>query len=134
MWPTSPIRTPRTQASLELLESRIAPANLAFAVSGGNSLGQRIVDIGVDAAGNSYVAGTFEGTVDFDPSSQVANRTAQAGNSDALFGNQYARGDVFVAKYTGAGALAWVDVISTEHTGGDQGARRVDLTVSPSGD
>ncbi|HEV7401776.1 MAG TPA: hypothetical protein VGO11_02575, partial [Chthoniobacteraceae bacterium] len=125
---------PHGASGIELLESRIAPANLAFAISGGNGLGQRIQDIGVDAAGNSYVAGTFEGTVDFDPSSQVESRTAEAGNSDALNGNQYMRGDVFVAKYTGAGTLAWVDVISTEHTGGDQGARRINLTVSPSGD
>jgi hypothetical protein len=129
-----PTQPRRRFATLELLETRIAPANVAFAISGGNGLGQRIVDMGVDAAGNSYVAGTFEGTVDFDPSAQVVNRTAEAGNSDALFGDQYTRGDVFVAKYTGAGALAWVDVISTEHTGGDQAARRVELTVSPSGD
>src|SRR5260221_632368 len=38
--------------------------------------------MGVDAAGNSYVVGTFQGTVDFDPAPGAANvedRTATGG-------------------------------------------------------
>jgi uncharacterized protein (AIM24 family) len=46
----------------------------------------------VDADGDVIVTGTFRGTVDFDPSSGVANLTGGGG---------------FVAKYTSAGTLVW---------------------------
>ncbi len=49
----------------------------------------------VDGSGNSYVTGTFRGTVDFDPDADVVN-LASSGESDA-----------FVAKYSPSGALIW---------------------------
>jgi hypothetical protein len=49
-----------------------------------------------DAQGNFYLAGSFQGTVDFDPSSQVQALTA-AGTYDG-----------FVAKYAPSGNLVWV--------------------------
>ena len=58
----------------------------------GDDVGQSIA---TDASGNVYVAGSFHGTVDFDPGPGVYNLTS-AGGSDA-----------FVAKYTPSGALLW---------------------------
>lgn len=94
MRPMPNVRVPRVYAfPLEPLEDRIAPANIGIALSGGGAGDQRIMESGVDAAGNTYVSGTFRGTVDFDPGPGVLNRTATAGNSDALFNTgQYAPG------------------------------------------
>lgn len=49
----------------------------------------------IDGNGNAIIIGQFEGTVDFDPSAGTANLTA-VGNKD-----------IFVAKYTSAGAYSW---------------------------
>ena len=49
----------------------------------------------LDASGNVIVVGRFAGTVDFDPSAATANLVS-SGNDD-----------VFVAKYTSAGAYIW---------------------------
>ncbi len=117
---------------IEPLEARIAPANLAFAISGGGVKDQRVLDVGVDAAGNTYVAGTFLGTVDFDLGPGVTKLFANNGISDNLYGG-YTRGDVFVAKYTSTGALAWVNRISVEGAV-DEGARRIEMDVAPNGD
>jgi hypothetical protein len=52
----------------------------------------------VDAAGNVYVAGAFQGTVDFNPStSKTYNVTAQN-----------PAGDAFVARFSPTGGLYWV--------------------------
>lgn len=51
--------------------------------------------IGVDAAGNVYLGGGFEFTVDFDPGAGVSNLTS-AGSLDQ-----------FLAKFTSAGAFVW---------------------------
>jgi hypothetical protein len=53
--------------------------------------------IDVDSSGNVYVAGSFGGTADFDPSENVSNLTS-AGREDAE--------DAFVWKLTSAGAVA----------------------------
>ncbi|MFO0924776.1 MAG: hypothetical protein U0905_20100 [Pirellulales bacterium] len=53
-------------------------------------------DMIVQADGSTIVVGTFSGTVDFDPSSAVASRTA------AYISN------LFLAKYSASGDLAWV--------------------------
>ena len=51
--------------------------------------------IAVDGGGNVFIAGNFNGTVDFDPGPGVKNLTS-AGSFDA-----------FLAKYDGSGALLW---------------------------
>src|SRR4051812_18919988 len=53
-----------------------------------------ISDTATDSAGNVYRAGTFTGTVDFDPGSGTTNLTAQST-------------DAYLAKFTPAGALLW---------------------------
>lgn len=67
---------------------------LAFRFGGSGS--DVIMDMVSDAAGNIYVAGTFTGTADFDPGAGVS----------AL--NSLGATDVFLAKYTSTGLLAWV--------------------------
>lgn len=49
----------------------------------------------VDGANNVYLAGAFEGTVDFDPSASTVNRTSQGAS------------DIFLAKYDANGGYIW---------------------------
>lgn len=58
----------------------------------------------VDNAGNNYVAGKFQNTVDFDPGSGQTQRTASAS-------------DAFIAKYNASGVFQWV--ITFGNTGED---------------
>ncbi len=105
--------------SIEFLEARIAPANLAYAIGVGGTGNQSIQEIGVDAAGNTYVTGKFQGNVDFDPGPGVNSRLALAGDTDS-----------FVAKYTSTWALAWVDVIHASNEPLDN----IQLAVADNGD
>ena len=70
----------------------------------------------VDGSGNVYVAGYFNGTVDFDPSAAVANLTAAGSN------------DIFFGKYSSIGALTWVNAQGS--TGFDAALA---IKVDPSG-
>ena len=68
-------------------------SGFAFGLSGtSTSRGQSVV---TDAAGNVYVTGYFQGTVDFDPGPGVWNLTS-AGSDD-----------IYVAKYTAGGTILW---------------------------
>ena len=51
--------------------------------------------VSVDADGNIYVCGTFNGTVDFDPSAGITELVSTGGY------------DIFLAKYEGEGVLVW---------------------------
>lgn len=94
-----------------LLSTCILPVNAQVpvyrwagkAAGTGNEYGDFIK---TDAAGNIYVAGRFDGTCDFDPSTGVSNKTS-AGSSDG-----------YIAKYTSSGALTWV--ITMGSTGADR--------------
>lgn len=76
----------------------------------GADAGQRLI---LDDTGNIYMAGEFNGTVDFDPGTGVSNLTA-VGTSDA-----------YVAKYTPAGALVWATRV-----GAAQGASVMTMDAS----
>src|SRR5690349_23818308 len=104
---------------IEILEHRIAPATLAFAIGVGASGTQSIYDIETDPVGNIYVTGTYLGAVDFDPGPGSVVRTADPGHTDA-----------FVAKFTSIGTLAWVNAIKYS----DGKAIAPELTVSSQGD
>ncbi|HYE58183.1 MAG TPA: hypothetical protein VD948_06740, partial [Rhodothermales bacterium] len=62
-------------------------------------------DVALDGSGNAVVIGTFTGTVDFDPGAGVTSRTSNGSR------------DVFVARYSAAGAL--VSLITFGGTGPD---------------
>lgn len=68
---------------------------LVWAKHVGGTSSERGIDIAVDAGGNVYVSGYFEGTADFDPDTGTTALTS-AGNYD-----------VFFAKYNSGGALDW---------------------------
>src|SRR5206468_6390959 len=61
----------------------------------GGSGDDEIYGMATDSAGNLYLAGYFQATVDFDPGPGVSNLT-----TTGIW-------DVFVAKYTSTGALVW---------------------------
>src|SRR5262249_14657408 len=60
-----------------------------------------------DGQGNTYVAGVFQGTVNFDPGVGTCDLTSAGGN------------DAFVAKYDSQGALVWARQAGS--SGSDQG-------------
>ncbi|HEV8356571.1 MAG TPA: SBBP repeat-containing protein [Gemmatimonadales bacterium] len=66
---------------------------LAFRLGG--SAADQVTGVVVDPTGNVYVAGTFTGTVDFDPGNGVGALTSLGGV------------DGFLARYTAVGALVW---------------------------
>jgi len=97
------------------------PAQTAFRIGAeGTDYGK---DLTTDAAGNLYVTGYFQGTVDFDPGPGVVNRTAQgsSANPGAV--------DIFVAKYSPAGALQFVFTI-----GGAGADMPHTIRLAPNGD
>jgi hypothetical protein len=103
---------------VELLEPRTL---LAVAFDRVMTLGfpgesENVVAVGTDSADNFYIAGQFRGTVDFDPGPGTKLVTA----ADDL--------DVFVAKYSAAGALVWV-----RRFGGKHDDHLAGMAVSPSG-
>ncbi len=69
--------------------------NWAFRL-GGSGLNDVNNSVAVDATGNVYVAGAFEGTVDFDPNPNINFPLTSAGSRD-----------IFFAKYSPLGALIW---------------------------
>ncbi len=54
-----------------------------------------------DKLGNIYVTGMIQGTVDFDPSSNVLNISSSGSDKD-----------IFLAKYDSLGGLLWVNLVS----------------------
>jgi hypothetical protein len=71
-----------------------SPPTLAFRVG---DLGPELVtDMSVDPAGNVYLAGTFSGSTDFDPGPGTVALTSLGLT------------DVFLAKFSAAGAFVWV--------------------------
>src|SRR5262249_34496989 len=70
----------------------------------------------VDANGNVYVAGTFNGNVDFDPGPGVYN-FALSGNSDA-----------FILKLDSSGNFVWA-----RHMGGASGDAAKSMTIDAGG-
>jgi hypothetical protein len=110
---TAPLRRadhrPRRRASwpiyaaAEVLEERalLSGPSLASAVSIGNATGSSVAfNVAADSAGNSYVTGSFSGTVDFDPGA------THTGDTDILTAR--GSGDAFVAKYAADSSLVWV--------------------------
>jgi hypothetical protein len=85
-----------------------ASGNLVWAKKFGASGSDKGNSIAVDASGNVYATGWFNGTVDFDPSASVTFNLISAGSSDA-----------FIVKLDAAGNFVWAKQIGS--TGGDNG-------------
>jgi type IX secretion system substrate protein/beta-propeller repeat-containing protein len=73
-----------------------ASGNLVWAKSMGSSSEEDGISLAVDASGNVYTSGYFNGTVDFDPGAGTQNLTAASGTSD-----------VFVSKLDASGNYVW---------------------------
>ena len=82
----------------------------------GEGLEDVVSGIAVDAQGSVFMAGSFEGTADFDPGSGIANLTS-AGDTDA-----------FVCKLDSAGNYLWA-----KQFGGDQADNASGIALGPDG-
>ncbi len=76
-----------------------------------------LVGMAADSSGNVLIAGSFSGTVDFDPGAGVSALTAVGGT------------DIFLAKLDASGNFVWANQFGTANT--DDTA--ADLAVDPSG-
>ena len=99
---------PRRRQRIEALEDRsVLSATFGSAVTIGNGFANSsALDIATDSAGNSYVSGTFAGTVDFDLNH------VHLGDTDIVTAR--GSGDAYVAKYAADDSLVWV-----QRMGGD---------------
>jgi hypothetical protein len=98
---------------LETLETREVPADLAYAYSLIGLPATAVTHVVADAVGEVYVAGTFSGTIDLNPSASTAyNLTARGGT------------DVFVAKYNASGKFMWGETLDGL---GDESVARIAL-------
>jgi hypothetical protein len=89
-----------TIVALSSFGQAIPTYNWTFGVGGVNS--ESVSSTKVDGAGNVYIAGVFNGTaIDFDPGAGTSALTTLGLN------------DIFIAKYTNAGAFVWVKQIGT---------------------
>ena len=98
------LRLPLLFALCLLFLTPLIAQDLEWAVGYGSSstdYGQGVV---VDAAGNSYITGTFQNTVDFDPGVGVVNLTATGGF------------DIFIQKLDPNGNLVWARQIGSHET------------------
>lgn len=96
----NPLTRGRARLGVQWLEDRSVPAAglvSAFTIDGEASQAR---DIAVDAAGNSYLTGFFNGVTDFDPAH------VHPGDADIL--TPRGNGDIFVAKITPDNSLVWV--------------------------
>jgi len=77
--------------------SKIDPyGNLLWAIKTGDTESYSSTDIAVDATGNVYATGIFEGNVDFDPGPGIFNITSRG------------KSDIFLSKYNSSGLFIWV--------------------------
>jgi len=89
--------------------------DLQWQLSAGSTLDDEARDVALDASGNSFVTGYFQGTVDFNPGAGVANLTAFGGK------------DIFIAKYDVNGVFQWVKQIGGTS---DEEARAIQINAS----
>ena len=101
----------------EQLEVRLVlSATFGGALSIGTAVGESgASDVATDQSGNSYMTGSFSGTVDFDPNA------VHVGDTDIL--TALGTGNTYIAKYAPDNSLLWVQRI-----GGASDAIKVDAS------
>jgi len=77
---------------------------------GGESASVMAKSVKVDAAGNIYTAGEFQGTVDFDPAGP---------NPGATFTSRNGTTDAYLSKFDASGNFQWVRTWGSGSTGGN---------------
>lgn len=82
------------------ITSRAQALDLTWVRSGGGTALDQSRSMMVDAAGNIYFTGLFNGTADFDPGPGTYNMTASGEN------------EIYIAKYDGNGNFIWAKQIS----------------------
>lgn len=112
------IFTPADLAAIDLDAGLLgSTASFGWAQGFGNSDVEWGIGVTTDAAGNTYLTGAFNDTVDFDPGPGARDLTSAGFN------------DIYVAKYTSAGALVWA-IRAGSSTGHEQGNA---IAVAPDG-
>ena len=102
--------------------------NVVWANSKGGTNEPDEPNLTVDASGNVYSTGAFEGTVDFDPGSGVFELTADdSGPVDPVHAD-FTGGDIFVQKLDAAGNFMWAKAM-----GGTLRDMGSDIAVDDSG-
>ncbi len=80
----------------DIFVSKLDPSgNFIWAKNLGGSADEQGLSIAIDANGNAYTTGWFEGTVDFDPGPTVYNLTSNGGT------------DIFISKLSFSGNFIW---------------------------
>ena len=93
---TQTVLTSAGQHDVFIAKFSAANGALAWARRAGGNGSDQGRGVGVDAAGNSYIAGYFQNTATFGPTQPNQTQLVSGGSED-----------VFVAKYDAAGNLAW---------------------------
>ena len=109
---------------------------LVFARSVGNTNGMQGNGIVTDAAGNIYVAGRFQGTLDIDPGPGVVNISSQ-GNNDIFLLKLNSSGNYLASGAIGGSGAEAVNALAIDNAGSlyitGQFATMVDFNPSPTG-
>jgi hypothetical protein len=79
------------------IEKLNSTGNFLWAKSIGGVENEFCSSITLDVNNNIYALGTFSGTVDFDPSVSVANKTSNGGK------------DIFIEKFDNSGNMVWIN-------------------------
>lgn len=90
--------------------------NYVWAFKIGGASADRGNGIATDAAGNVYIAGDFQGTVDFNPGVGIANLTPVGGT------------DIFLGKYDASGNYLWAFNVGSSGSGDQPFGLTIDAT------
>ncbi|MCH2046228.1 MAG: SBBP repeat-containing protein [Saprospiraceae bacterium] len=86
-----------------------ASGNFLWAKSFGSTGSEYVQSITVDAIGNVYTTGNFEGTVDFDPGTGVTNLTSTGGFDVFVHKLSHCQSTVGIDVRTACDSLVWID-------------------------